>query len=363
MRVGLLHYAVHPVIGGVEQIISQHAKLLRADGHTVLTVARRGEPDFLLRGSSRAELAEELRTKLGHCDIVIAHNVLTMPFDLPLTEALVQVAAEHPRVRWVSWVHDLAALNPDLQPTPPVPQQADAAFEYVAVSEFRRQQFQNLTGTKCTVIPNGIDPAEVLGLGPEVSAFVREKNLLEGGYVLLHPTRLLRRKNVELGIALTRSFRDDFGEKVTLLVTGAEDPHNPASQGYTHELDQMVSDHGLGDRVFFVGRSFPIRSTELSELYRVSDALWFPSRQEGFGLPVLEAALHRMPALISDIEALNEIGMSSHRFSLEEPVQELAGRTRAILQTDPRVAERRRVLNEYDWDVIYARRLRPFLRC
>ena len=57
----------------------------------------------------------------------------------------------------------------------------------------------------------------------------------------------------------------------------------------------------------------------IRELYRVADALLFPSAQEGFGLPVLEAGLARLPAFCADIEPFRAIaGENLHYFDLNE---------------------------------------------
>ena len=42
-RVALLHYAAPPVIGGVESVVGQHARLMADAGHQVCIVAGRGE--------------------------------------------------------------------------------------------------------------------------------------------------------------------------------------------------------------------------------------------------------------------------------------------------------------------------------
>ena len=44
------------------------------------------------------------------------------------------------------------------------------------------------------------------------------------------------------------------------------------------------------------------------DLYALADVLVFPSESEGFGIPMLEAGLHRMPIVCSDIPALRETG-------------------------------------------------------
>ena len=44
------------------------------------------------------------------------------------------------------------------------------------------------------------------------------------------------------------------------------------------------------------------------DLFALADVLVFPSESEGFGIPMLEAGLHRLPIVCSDIPALRETG-------------------------------------------------------
>lgn len=50
-----------------------------------------------------------------------------------------------------------------------------------------------------------------------------------------------------------------------------------------------------------------VTDEELSNLYEHADALVFPSRMEGFGLPALEALAHGCPVIASDIPVFHEI--------------------------------------------------------
>ena len=43
MKIVLIHYAAPPIIGGVEAVIGQQARLLADDGHQVSILAGRGE--------------------------------------------------------------------------------------------------------------------------------------------------------------------------------------------------------------------------------------------------------------------------------------------------------------------------------
>jgi glycosyltransferase involved in cell wall biosynthesis len=61
---------------------------------------------------------------------------------------------------------------------------------------------------------------------------------------------------------------------------------------------------GLGGRVEFKGH---VSGDELAELYRGAACLVFPSRDEGFGLPLLEAMASGTPVVATRAGALPEI--------------------------------------------------------
>lgn len=363
MRIALIHYSFPPIVGGVEGVIAAHAQLFLAAGHEVIRIARRGAVDRQIK--AKDPLAE-LRAALAGVDAVFVHNVLSMPFDLPLTEALWQLAAESPSVRWVAWVHDLAALNPDYDHPwhrPPWERLAKASphFRYVAVSAHRARQFETLTGTPARVIPNGVHVASVLGLTKEVAAFAARHRLLSREFVLFHPTRLLRRKNVEFGIEVIAALRRS-GRDAALVITGASDPHQSASAEYAAAVRARRDELDLGDHVLFAGDAFPVSDADVAALYALGDALFFPSRQEGFGLPVLEAALHRLPIFCSDIEPINALlDRGVHCFAPDASATDVAQLVARSLDRSAPHRSRRKVLAEYAWEAVWARHLAPLL--
>lgn len=365
MKIALVHYSAAPVIGGVETILAAHARLFRRAGHEVRVVCRRGEGEgvILLREN---EPLDELRQATAGCDVVFAHNVLTMPFDLPLTEALWTLSMERPDVRWIAWVHDLAACNPDYPlefSTAPFDRLAKAApqFRYVAISTHRARQFAELTGRQAQVIPNGIDPVQALGLTPAVAAFAKAHALLHRELVLVHPTRLLRRKRVEFGLEVTAALRAR-GCDVAYLVTGAGDPHSSRGAEYARELTTLRRTLDLEKIAWFLHEHFPVTAADLASLYSLADALLFPSREEGFGLPILEAALHRLPIFCRAIDPMNtllEEQLSTYAIdATPEDVAELISRT---MQESAAKRARKEVLRRYAWDSIDERHLLPLL--
>ena len=99
MQIALIHYTYAPVVGGVETVMAEHAQLFTEHGHEVTVICDQGGSDdprihleLLPDASDAGELARALEPRLANMDVVIIHNVATMPFHLALTEALWNLA-------------------------------------------------------------------------------------------------------------------------------------------------------------------------------------------------------------------------------------------------------------------------------
>jgi glycosyltransferase involved in cell wall biosynthesis len=335
LKIALVHYTYPPAIGGVEIVMAEHARLFAEHGHEVTVFCHQGisrDPHIRVQilpdSQDPAELTDALEGWLANHDVVFLHNVTTMPFHLALTAALWRVAERLPGVRFVAWIHDIAACNPDYDAAG-YPEarwnllsRAHPRYGFVAVSELRRRQWEKLTGADCRVVPNGLDPSRLLGLTEPIAALARQYHLLEREIVLLHPTRLLRRKNVELGLRVAAALKS-AGRSCAYLVTGPPDNHN---------------------------------------LFAVADALFFPSRQEGFGLPVLEAALHRLPIFCAAIEPLDTLLKHGVMyFQLDAEPAQIALRISARLGTLDAWQARNQVRHQYAWPAVYRNFLAPLL--
>ena len=326
MRVALVHYSIPPVIGGVERILAEQARLFRRHGHEV---------DFFVT-------AEDA---LLDYDLVLAHNVLTMPFNLALTSRLHELIALPSKALWINWVHDVAKINPHyahLPWTSPEMQcvnQLPTKVKNVTVSEVRRRELavaNGLNEVSIQVIPNGIDAAAILGLTQHSSQLAQELNLWPKHLLLLHPTRLVRRKNIELALQIVAALKSQHVD-VAYLITGAPDPHNPDHRAYARELKEMCGHLEISDCVHFLGERGPLSESDVRSLYALCDAVLFPSSAEGFGLPLLEGALHGMRVFCSEIPAHLEVAVGACFFSLTESPAVIAQQ----IQSDPITQHRR----------------------
>ena len=78
---------------------------------------------------------------------------------------------------------------------------------------------------------------------------------------------------------------------------------------------------------------------DLSALYRRARFLAFPSRYEGFGLPVIEAQAHGTPVIASDIPVLREVAGEGAVYFPPGDAAELARHMYALLNNDSLFSE------------------------
>ena len=403
MNVALLHYSAPPVVGGVESVLGTHARLMAEAGHTVRILAGRGaqseagvafiplplldsrHPEVLATKAELdagrvppgfAELAGRIQAALSEAlagvEVLVAHNVCSLHKNLALTAAMQRIQREAGGMRIVLWHHDLAwtaeAYRGELHAGWPWELLAtDWGAEHVTVSAARRSELSelmNIDPTHVTVIPNGIDAARRLGLSPETEAIVDRLDLLRADPILLIPVRITRRKNLELALRTCAFLRQAFPE-IALLVTGPPGPHNPANRAYLDGLVELRAELGLEHRVHFLaqGQSRPLSDEVICELYRLADALFLPSREEGFGIPILEASVVRLPIFCADIPSLLELGGEEvEYFSPDAAPQEVARQIAARLRSDRAYARAVRVRRSNDWEAIFMRQIEPLVQ-
>ena len=407
-RVGLLHYTCPPIVGGVETILYEQATRLAARGYPVTILSGRGGPlpdrkaaklaiipeldsrdtavsavrDALDRGevpsefaTLRANIIERLQTEFAELDAVIVHNALTLHFNLPLTAAL-WALADDMRLRIISWVHDISWLNPIYRPWMHDGEPWDLLrrqhpnITSIFVSTQRLEEWRELTGTTPDarhVITNGIDPAALLKLGSRAKEMVTRFGLLSTDIVMLAPVRITKRKNLEWAIDAAAGVLAS-GRSVRLLITGPPGPHNPRSLEYVAELRERRARLGLEQSVHFLFEEstgstgdYAIDAATLSDLYMLSDVVILPSASEGFGLPLAEAAIFRVPVVCTDLPAFRELAPEGATF-----VPATAGSpafTAAVLTAidSPPARVRRHMLGALAWDRIISEQIEPLL--
>jgi len=89
----------------------------------------------------------------------------------------------------------------------------------------------------------------------------------------------------------------------------------------------------------------------------------YPTRQEGFGLPLLEAAAFRVPVFCSAIEPLHRhLPFNSVTFDLDSPPKEIAEKIIQALENDWTYLSRKRLIREHSTQRFYLEQMEPLLR-
>jgi mannosylglucosylglycerate synthase len=401
-KIALLHYSAPPVVGGVESVLGHHARLMADAGHQVRILAGRGEqtdpripfiqlpmadsrhPEVLAVKAELdagnvppkfARLADSLTANfnelLDDVDILIAHNVCSLNKNLALTAA-VRNLANYSHLRIILWHHDLAWTTPryraELHNGYPwdLLRQAWPGVKQVTISEPRQHELAELFQIKkadISVIPNGVDVAGFHKLEKQTSDYVKQLDLLHAAPLLLLPVRITPRKNIELALHVCANLKQAFPD-TKLIVTGPLGPHNPANLEYFDRLVALRTELGLVNTVCFLAELTAeyIPDKVVSDFYHLADALFLPSREEGFGIPVLEAGLAGLPIFCSDIPPLRSLG-GAHAtyFSPDENPHELANKIADHLSSDAVFQLRSDTRRQYTWENIYAKHIAPLL--
>ncbi len=110
---------------------------------------------------------------------------------------------------------------------------------------------------------------------------------------LLHVGSLQLRKNVTRLVAAFEAVE----EPVDLVLAGA--------RGYAADrIVEQIRNSPAGDRIHLVGH---VGDAVRACLYARAEALVFPSLEEGFGLPVIEAFAAGLPVIASNVSAVPEV--------------------------------------------------------
>ena len=300
-----------------------------ADQERLAAVTRRPElvpngiEPIALRGHSQvARMALRLPRLLRRLRPAVAHFNYVIP--------------PRYRGRAVVTVHDLSfERHPELMPFPDrllfrtlVPRSVARAERVLAVSEWTKRDLVERYGVaeaKIVVTPNGVDEI----FHPNGAAPTRPRYALFVGAI--QP-----RKDPLTALEALALLDDDLG----LVFVG------PEKRG-VDEVRTAVRRLGLGARVEFAGH---VELGELAALYRGAACLVFPSRYEGFGLPVLEAMASGTPVVAAATGAVPEIaGNAAVLVEPADPAALAEGIERALADRERLVAAGLERAQRFSW--------------
>jgi mannosylglucosylglycerate synthase len=291
-RVALLSYRLG-MADGVSVTAAQWVTALRRLGVRVTTVAGDGRADTLVEGLAVGAAAPPSRAALSaaldDADLVVVDNVCSLPMNRAVGEAVADFLRGRPAVLRH---HDLPWEREQYARLTTWPRD-DPAWRHVTINEQARRDREERRGIAATTVYHGFDERR----RPRRRAPVRAAlGVPDSQPLVLQPTRAIPRKNVELGLAWTAALGGVY------WLTG------PAEDGFADRLERLIRGAGVPVR-----RGLP-PGVPMAAAYAACDAVVLPSSWEGFGLPLVESALHRRPLVVGDFPVARELGALGFRW-------------------------------------------------
>ena len=221
---------------------------------------------------------------------------------------------------------------------------ANRADRVIACSAYMREHVADvyaLEEERISVIPNGIDPGELVAVDDLEE--LRARFAAGGERLVLLVGRLVYEKGFQIAL-----------EALPGLIERLRDVRFVVAGSGTHErgLREQARALGLASRGTFLGW---IGDDMLHSLYRISDLCVVPSIYEPFGLVALEAMASGCPCLVADTGGLREVVPNEDvglRFRSRDPRSLGAMAERLLTDRELRdrlVAEASEHVLRFDW--------------
>ena len=141
--------------------------------------------------------------------------------------------------------------------------------------------------------------------------------------VVYHVGSIEERKNLLLAVEAVARLAAR-GERVHLVAVGRR-------TSYLDKIERRVAEEGIED-LFHVYHG--VGYTDLPSFYRLASAFVYPSRVEGFGIPLLEAITAGVPAIGCTGSCLEEAGGPSSLYVSPDDVEAMSAAISRIMSDD-----------------------------
>ena len=179
---------------------------------------------------------------------------------------------------------------------------AKYADRIIAVSKFGREDISETLNIPLEKIEVSYQPIPIInGSQKEITDWMvqefRNKYGIKKPYIL-YVSALFPHKNHENLIKAYKNIHDELDKPVDLFIVGP-DTH---LAGYKAKLENLV--YECGDRVKFFNY---VSNEDMPLFYKGADLFVFPSLDEGFGIPPLEAMYYGTPVVCSRAASMPEV--------------------------------------------------------
>ncbi len=209
------------------------------------------------------------------------------------------------------------------------------ANRIIAISECTRRDIMELgeiDDSRIHVVYQSCDTRFRLQVSPEQKQDVRVRYSLPKRYVLFVGT-IEERKNALLAAQALPYLSDE----IHLVLVGRQ-------TAYAKTITSFARQNGLANRIHMLSG---VPTSDLYAIYQQAECFVYPSRYEGFGIPVIEAIQSRLPVIACTGSCLEEAGGPDNVYVDPDEPQEMAMAIKSI--TDNPDAARQIVTRSLDY--------------
>ena len=209
------------------------------------------------------------------------------------------------------------------------------ADRIIAISECTRRDIMELgeiDDSRIHVVYQSCDTRFRQQVSPEQKQDVRARYSLPKRYVLFVGT-IEERKNALLAAQALPYLSDD----IHLVLVGRQ-------TAYAKTIFSFARQNGLANRIHMLSG---VPTSDLYAIYQQAECFVYPSRYEGFGIPVIEAIQSRLPVIACTGSCLEEAGGPDNVYVDPDEPQEMAMAIKSI--TDNPDAARQIVTRSLDY--------------
>ena len=174
------------------------------------------------------------------------------------------------------------------------------ADRIIAVSEYTKQEiidYYHIPSQKIDVVYQGCDPVFAQEIAPQKKEEVKTKYALPDEFVL-YVGSIEERKNLMLVAKAMSALQQQTGKGIPVVAVGRRTP-------YVDTIQACLKEQGI-EHLFHFYHQVPYE--DLPAFYKLARAFVYPSRIEGFGIPLLEAITSGVPAIGCTGSCLEEAG-------------------------------------------------------
>ncbi len=170
------------------------------------------------------------------------------------------------------------------------------ADKIIAISECTKRdiiKYGNVDPSRIEVVYQSCGVKFKTRMSDAQKAETKAKYNLPDRYILNVGT-IEQRKNVLLAVKALPNLPED----IHLVIVGRQTK-------YAKEVNAYITQHGLSDRVHML---CGVPNADLYSIYQQAECFVYPSRYEGFGIPIIEAIQSGLPVVAATGSCLEEAG-------------------------------------------------------